>query len=110
MAACCGAYHTITLSNDGTLHSFGKNDQGQLGLGHNNNISLPTPILNLPKISKISCGTNFAVCVDCEGFMWSFGSNYAGQLGQETQQVSMFHKKFSIFLLFFQFLVEDITH
>ena len=42
MAACCGSYHTITLSNDGTLHSFGKNREGQLGLGHNKDVSLPT--------------------------------------------------------------------
>ena len=81
MTACCGEYHTITLSNDGTLHSFGYNGQGQLGLGHNNPVSLPTPIPNLPKISLISCGLNFTVCVDCEGFMWSFGENKDGQLG-----------------------------
>ena len=72
---------TITLSNDGTLHSFGSNNYGQIGLGHNSDVSLPTPIPNLPKISKISCGYNFTVCVDCEGFMWSFGKNYSGQLG-----------------------------
>ena len=81
MAACCGGYHTITLSNDGTLHSFGKNSEGQLGLGHNNDVSLPTPISNLPQISKISCGCHFTVCVDYEGFMWSFGENGSGQLG-----------------------------
>ena len=81
MTACCGAYHTITLSNDGTLHSFGSSYYGQLGLGHNNRVLLPTPIPNLPKITKISCGFNFTVCVDCEGFMWSFGENCAGQLG-----------------------------
>ena len=80
MPACCGAYHTITLSNDGTLHSFGKN-KGQLGLGHNYPVSVPTPIPNLPKITQISCGFDFTVCVDCEGFMWSFGDNSAGQLG-----------------------------
>ena len=81
MAACCGALHTITLSNDGTLHSFGYNRTGQLGLGHNNRVSLPTPIPNLPKINLISCGGYFTVCVDCEGFMWSFGDNRCGQLG-----------------------------
>ena len=81
MAACCGDSYTITLSNDGTLHSFGYNFHGELGLGHNNDVSLPTPIPNLPQISLISCGGNFTVCVDCEGFMWSFGSNDLGQLG-----------------------------
>ena len=81
MAACCGEFHTITLSNDGTLHSFGYNGYGQLGLGHNNDVSLPTPIPNFPKITQISCGRYFAVCVDREGFMWSFGQNNKGQLG-----------------------------
>ena len=73
MAVCCAAVHTITLSNDGTLHSFGNNREGQLGLGHNKDVSLPTPIPNLPKINMISCGAYFSVCVDYEGFMWSFG-------------------------------------
>ena len=81
MAACCGSDHTIALSNDGTLHSFGHNEQGQLGLGHNKKVSLPTPIPNLPQISLVSCGAYFTVCVDCEGFMWSFGENNSGQLG-----------------------------
>ena len=82
MAACSGEFHTITLSNDGTLHSFGNNGTGQLGLGHDNDdVSLPTPIPNLPKINMISCGAYFTVCVDYEGFIWSFGENNAGQLG-----------------------------
>ena len=79
--AACGEYHTITLSNEGTLYSFGYNQNGQLGLGHKWAVALPTPIPNLPKITQISCGSNFTVCVDCEGFMWSFGANKFGQLG-----------------------------
>ena len=81
MAACCGCDHTITLSNDGTLHSFGNNEYGQLGLGHHNDVSLPSPITNLPKVKLISCGAYFTVCVDYEGFLWSFGDNEFGQLG-----------------------------
>ena len=83
MACVSGEYHTITitLSDDGTLHSLGRNCEGQLGLGHNNHVSLPTPIPNLPKINQISCGVNFTVCLDFEGFIWSFGENYDGQLG-----------------------------
>ena len=81
MACTCGKYHTITLSYGGTVYSFGKNEFGELGLGHNNTVSLPTPIPNLPKIKQISCGSNFTVCVDHEGFIWSFGENDCGQLG-----------------------------
>ena len=81
MACACGFQHTITLADDGTAHAFGRNDDGQLGLGNNNQVSLPTPIPNLPQISLISCGNSFTVCVDCDGFMWSFGDNKCGQLG-----------------------------
>ena len=77
----CGNGHTITLSDGGTAYSFGRNMEGALGLGHNNDISLPTQIPNLPKINMVSCGYNFTVCVDYEGFMWLFGENKFGQLG-----------------------------
>ena len=77
----CGLEHTITLSDDGTAYSFGLNEGGALGLGHNKSVSLPTPIPNLPKIKMISCGAYFTVCVDHEGFIWSFGENNIGQLG-----------------------------
>ena len=79
--ACTGYFHTITLSDEGTVHSFGRNDKGALGLGHNIDAFLPTPIPNLPKINMISCGAYFTVCVDEEGFIWSFGENEHGQLG-----------------------------
>ena len=81
MACVSGSHHTITLSNDGTVYSFGINSEGELGLGHNNNTLLPTPIPNLPQINMISCGGFFSVCVDHEGFIWSFGENNFGQLG-----------------------------
>ena len=81
MACSSGFNHTITLSDDGSVYSFGRNKEGALGLGHNNHVSLPTPIPNLPKIQMISCGAFFTVCVDHEGFIWSFGKNNSGQLG-----------------------------
>ena len=62
MSCACGGYHTITLSNDGTAHSFGYNGEGALGLGHNHlSITLPTPIPNLPQINFVSCGGYFTV-------------------------------------------------
>ena len=80
--ACATGYeHTITLSDDGTVYSFGRNDGGELGLGHYNDVYLPTPIPNLPQINMISCGCFFTVCVDVEGFIWTFGCNKYGQLG-----------------------------
>merc|ERR1712000_683196 len=88
MSASCGSNHTITLSNDGTLYCFGYNGNGELGLGHNYDISIPSQIskspsrvFGLPKIRQVSCGQNFTVCIDCEGSLWTFGHNGDGQLG-----------------------------
>ena len=50
MACASGLYHTITISYDGTAYGFGYNGEGQLGLGHNNDVWIPTPIPNLPKM------------------------------------------------------------
>ena len=62
IACACGLSHTITLSNDGTVYSFGRNNKGQLGFeGHKQELSLPTPIPNLPKIKMVSCGARFTV-------------------------------------------------
>ena len=91
MACICGSHHTITLSDNGIVHSFGHNKDGQLGLRtkkkwgqpeeENYIFRLPTPIPNLPKIKNISCGNNFSFCLDFDGFLWSFGGNMYGQLG-----------------------------
>ena len=78
MSCVTGNTHTITVSNDGVVHSFGENNYGQLGLGHRNNVSIPSRIPNLPKIKMVSCGYWFTVCVDYEGIMWSFGYNSEG--------------------------------
>ena len=80
MACAIGDHHSIILSS-GEVHSFGKNNYGQLGLGHNNDVALPSRIPNLTKIKEISCGYNFTVCINRVGELWSFGRNNYGQLG-----------------------------
>ena len=42
MSCACGYEHIITLSDDGTVYSFGRNEEGALGLGHKHDVSLPT--------------------------------------------------------------------
>ena len=82
MTCCSGFNHTVTVSDNGKVYSFGLNRSGQLGLSKQaDNISVPRHISSLPKIKMVSCGYYFTICVDYEGYMWSFGNNMGGQLG-----------------------------
>ena len=84
----CGDGHTITLSDDGTLHSFGfgsygNNEFGQCGLGHFDSPQIaPNLILNSPSnIVRFVCGDYHNLFLDSEGNVFSVGNNYSGQLG-----------------------------
>ena len=83
ITCACGFDRTIALSDDGTVHSFGRNE-------HCKHVSVPTPIPNLPKIKQISCGMRFTVCVDHEGFIWSFGKNRKGTINLGTGNTTDF--------------------
>ena len=97
MSCSTGFGHTITLSDNGTVYSFGFNKYGQLGLGHQNwPIRIPKRISNLPKIKLVSCGQYFTICVDEEGFMWNFGSNYCGQLGTGNKKIQNISNKMQL--------------
>lgn len=80
MSCCVGWNHTICLSDESIVHSFGANFDGQLGYSTTKDY-VPRAITSLPLIKEISCAYNFTVCVDFDGFMWSFGYNQYSKLG-----------------------------
>ena len=79
----CGTNHTLLLTLEGNIYSFGNNDSGRLGLNDNNikQTNMPTLITNIPEIRMIECGTNYSMCIDVNDHLWLFGGNYLGQLG-----------------------------
>jgi len=80
--AAAGQYNSgFCIKTDGTLWSWGQNNQGQLGLGNVTNYSSPKQVGSLTNWSKISTGSYFIVSVKTDGTMWSWGYNNVGQLG-----------------------------
>jgi len=84
----CGEYHTVLLSDDGRIWTFGRNKYGQLGHGDNEDRNVPTEIqrgeYGLHKdnnILGVSCGANYTVLLSNDGRIWTFGRNKYGQLG-----------------------------
>ena len=83
-AVACGGSHTLALRADGTLWAWGRNDDGQLGLGNNNSVAFPMMIGNLSGWARIACGFNHSAAIRGDGSLWTWGDNSQGHLGDGT--------------------------
>ena len=65
----CGGHHTVGLTKNGQVFSWGYNDCGQLGHGDEKTRRVPTKVEGLDGIViiKISCGTNQSVALTDKG-------------------------------------------
>ncbi|CAN6977807.1 hypothetical protein BRARA_I03809 [Brassica rapa] len=80
-----GLWHTVCVSSDGDVYSFGGNQFGQLGTGCDQAETLPklleAPNLENVNIKTISCGARHTAVIADEGKVFCWGWNKYGQLG-----------------------------
>ena len=69
------------IEKAGYLYMFGNNVNGELGLNHNNDISIPTLVSNFDNVVQISCGFMHTAFLTNQGDIYTFGYNGNGQLG-----------------------------
>ena len=98
-AAECGDHHTIVLTEDGDLYSFGSGERGQHGqpgVKHQLAPKLVGPFVQASStVLSVSCGSNFTVCCTSKGEVWTWGNGSSGQLGHGTTTTSWQPKKVS---------------
>ncbi|XP_069564334.1 secretion-regulating guanine nucleotide exchange factor isoform X1 [Brachyistius frenatus] len=77
-----GGGHSAVITESGEVFVCGQNHRGQLGLGHNADISTLQlcPILN-QRVTNIACGWDFTLLLTDHGQLLACGSNAFGQLG-----------------------------
>lgn len=81
-----GEYHSIALTRDGEVYTWGHNDYGQLGLGNASIVvSTPQKVESLPEIVSISAGKQHTMVLGADGYVYSFGDNSLGQLGAPSR-------------------------
>jgi alpha-tubulin suppressor-like RCC1 family protein len=82
-----GSQHSIALSQDGLVFSWGNNANGQLGDGTQNEKLIPFSVSSLANqiITAISAGNKFNLALVSNGTVLAWGSNSVGQLGDDTQ-------------------------
>ena len=76
----CGPVQTVFIDQEDDIHVFGRNRQGQLGLGDTDDRSIPTKLPGY-KAKSIAGGTFHTVFIDQEDDIYVFGRNDKGQLG-----------------------------
>jgi alpha-tubulin suppressor-like RCC1 family protein len=79
----CGGYtgFAAAIKTDGTLWTWGWNNNGQLGQGNTTDRSSPVQIGALNTWSSVSSKGYRAHAIKTDGTMWSWGSGSAGKLG-----------------------------
>ncbi|KAI1887412.1 hypothetical protein AGOR_G00190030 [Albula goreensis] len=85
-AIACGQDHCLALCKSGQVYSWGKGEEGQLGIGacqlknlKPRKVVIPIPIL-IP-IFQVSCGNVHSLALTAGGEVFSWGQNSHGQLG-----------------------------
>ncbi|XP_053317578.1 probable E3 ubiquitin-protein ligase HERC6 [Spea bombifrons] len=80
----CGDYHSIVLTEDGRVFSWGQNNAGQLGLGKQTpNQASPQLVKSLTGIPlvQVNAGGSQSFALSMLGTVFVWGRNNAGQLG-----------------------------
>ncbi len=96
-AVALGAFHSIALAADGTVYSWGRNAEGQLGNNETTQQITPVKVLagaysgttylgddSNNKITAVALGYNHSIALAADGTVYCWGVNGDGQLGDNT--------------------------
>ncbi|KAJ2354834.1 hypothetical protein IWW50_003672, partial [Coemansia erecta] len=98
-----GEHHSLALSSDGSVYSFGRSDSHQTGLPfatlpsdaapsgadasqHKKAISVPTLIKDLAAITDFACGSNHNIALAGDGRAYAWGYGEMLQLGNGEEE------------------------
>ena len=96
-AVAAGAHHSVALTSDGQVWTWGLGDDGRLGLGaprirtspsdgdKSIIVTSPCRVTSLPIVVSIAAGAAHTLCVAADGRVWACGDNSSGQCGVNTR-------------------------
>uniref|UniRef100_A0A8C3CMM8 Regulator of chromosome condensation 2 n=1 Tax=Cairina moschata TaxID=8855 RepID=A0A8C3CMM8_CAIMO len=81
------AAHSLLITAEGKLWSWGRNEKGQLGHGDTKRVEAPRliEVLGNEAIVLAACGRNHTLALTENGSVFAFGENKMGQLGLGNQ-------------------------
>jgi RHS repeat-associated protein len=79
-----GLEHSLALSDEGLVWSWGYNEYGQVGDGTTIHRTKPIIIDTLNNIIAVAAGGHHSLALERNGKVWAWGKNNYGQLGNGT--------------------------
>ena len=85
-----GYKFSVALKQDGTVWSWGQNNDGELGLGNTTEYAEPQQITDITeKITDVKTGYYHSIALTEKGEVYTWGYNGYGQLGNGTREDSL---------------------
>ena len=75
------AGHSVALTADGSVWTWGYGKSGQLGQGSRTSNPTPTKVTGLPQIVQVAANGDDTYAVGKDGSLWAWGDNSYGQMG-----------------------------
>jgi len=82
--ACAGGWHSLVLTEQGDVYSFGRHDDGQLGRETTDDSTALPGVVDFPGdpiITGVAAGSRHSTAVTDGGGVYVWGCNSLGQLG-----------------------------
>ena len=82
----CGWGHTLALTSEGEVFSWGVGEYGALGIRSTESQWEPVRVLSRAKGVQVACGSRHSVMVSSDGRAYAWGAGEAGQLGNGRRE------------------------
>jgi len=94
-----GCFHSLAITADGSVWSWGWGASGQLGHGDAQNQLLPKKAEAFAgqRVVAVSAGSAHSLAITADGAVWSWGEGYQGRLGHGNHEVQLLPKKIEAF-------------
>ena len=88
VSIACGTEHVAIVGNSGDVYTWGNGAYGKLGLGSEDNASLPQKVaFSEPvKVKEVFCSETGTMFLTDVGSVWACGSNKNNRLGLNNRQ------------------------
>lgn len=80
-----GGSHSLAIARDGTVWAWGQNWDGQLGVGHTEQLLQPVRTMGLSRVTAVAAGADHSMAIDADGQLWGWGYGGYGQLGPSME-------------------------